>query len=277
MSGIVQSGAGCTFLSNSSLADIFLESRRLAEYFCRKQEVVALDRILQLLLLLLALSAYVLICLPLALFGLKGFGAINVAVTAFFVLFAVEKTWSMLIRMRRFRESPRRDWTTVTVGYSFTAVLYVSLLDYYLRSSGIASRSVMLAGVVVTALAVAGRYWAFRHLGHQWAVHVDLEIKNRALIMSGPYRWVRHPLYVGAIMEAIGIPLLFNSVVGLLLAVLVFVPLEVHRAYFEERFLRRIFGQEYDRYAARTWAFFPLTRVRRSVSVPDSGDGVKMI
>jgi protein-S-isoprenylcysteine O-methyltransferase Ste14 len=69
---------------------------------------------------------------------------------------------------------------------------------------------------------------------------------------------MRHPLYFGACLEIVGIPLFLGAWGALLFGVLIFIPLEVARGYYEERFLRELFGADYRRYADDVWAFFPL-------------------
>jgi protein-S-isoprenylcysteine O-methyltransferase Ste14 len=116
-----------------------------------------------------------------------------------------------------------------------------------------------LPATAVYLAAIALRYWALHLLRHQWAVHVvDRSIGERTLISDGPYRFVRHPLYLGAIAEILALPVMFGSLPALLVAVIVFTPTEVHRAYFEEKQLLDIFKDDYPTYKRRTWAFFPL-------------------
>ena len=91
------------------------------------------------------------------------------------------------------------------------------------------------------ALAAAGegiRVWAAGHLE-----------KSREVTRSGPYRWMRHPLYVGSAILAIGVVIASRHLaVALLAAVYVgsTIPAAIHT---EEQFLRRTFGETYDRYA----------------------------
>jgi protein-S-isoprenylcysteine O-methyltransferase Ste14 len=89
-------------------------------------------------------------------------------------------------------------------------------------------------------------------------VHVDRGTDpSNQLVRSGPYGWVRHPLYVGACLECLAVPLLFNSFWSLLFAAAVFCPLEILRARFEERFLFDAFGDSYRAYAREVPGFLP--------------------
>ena len=94
------------------------------------------------------------------------------------------------------------------------------------------------AGLAVAVIGEGVRVWAAGHLE-----------KSREVTTSGPYRWMRHPLYVGSSILALGIVIAARSYVLGALAVLYIgttIPAAIHS---EEAFLRRTFGDSYDRYA----------------------------
>ena len=93
------------------------------------------------------------------------------------------------------------------------------------------------AGVAVAVVGEGIRVWAAGHLE-----------KSREVTTSGPYRWTRHPLYVGSSVLALGIVIAARSYVLGALAVLYVgstIPAAIRS---EEAFLRRTFGEAYDRY-----------------------------
>lgn len=65
------------------------------------------------------------------------------------------------------------------------------------------------AGLVIFAAAKALKYWAIASLGPRWTFRV-LVPPGAPLVVSGPYRWLRHPNYVGVIGEIVG----FGTMVG---------------------------------------------------------------
>ena len=94
------------------------------------------------------------------------------------------------------------------------------------------------AGLAVAVIGEGIRVWAAGHLE-----------KSREVTTSGPYRWMRHPLYVGSSILALGIVIAARSYVLGALAVLYIgttIPAAIRS---EEAFLRRTFGDSYDRYA----------------------------
>lgn len=182
-------------------------------------------------------------------------------IAAFLVAVVCERTWAMFLQHRdRFSTRVHSDWTAVAVGYAYAATLYATAVDTLVIRRALPHPAVLAAGLGGYGAALALRYWAMAHLRHQWTVHVDRDAGARSLITTGPYGWVRHPLYTAACLETLAVPLALLSWPGLALAAFAFVPCEVLRARFEERFLRLTFGPAYDAYASRTGAFLPTWR-----------------
>jgi protein-S-isoprenylcysteine O-methyltransferase Ste14 len=95
-------------------------------------------------------------------------------------------------------------------------------------------------GAAIAVVGEALRLWAAGHLE-----------KSREVTRSGPYRWTRHPLYVGSSVIAIGLAVASAShSVAVIVAVYVLTTIPA-AIVSEERHLREKFGTEYDRYKAR--------------------------
>jgi protein-S-isoprenylcysteine O-methyltransferase Ste14 len=144
-----------------------------------------------------------------------------------------------------------------------TFVLYCGLLAYIISPRWMAwsqthlPGGIRVLGVLLAGLALAWMVWAFRHLrsnlfGPRAGLHT--------LVTTGPYRWIRHPLYSGWAALLAGYSLLTaNWFVALVwLAALTAV---VRRTPSEEAHLLQQFGEAYRDYAARTGRFLP--RLRR--------------
>lgn len=82
-------------------------------------------------------------------------------------------------------------------------------------------------------------------------------VKNEQLATSGPYRFVRHPLYTGNILFVVGFALAGWRWWGIPLAVLFFWFYYPTAIEYEDRKLRRIFGAVWEQWAARTPALVP--------------------
>src|SRR5690348_12271846 len=110
-------------------------------------------------------------------------------------------------------------------------------------------------GVVLFAAGGALRLWPVFVLGHRFSGLVAIQPGHR-LVTSGVYGVIRHPSYLGLLVNSLGWALAFRSVVGLLLTALLVPPL-VARIGAEERLLGAQFGEEYSAYRARTWRLIP--------------------
>ena len=104
------------------------------------------------------------------------------------------------------------------------------------------------SGVTLVFLGLAFAVWARRHIGSNWSGTVTVK-ENHASVRTGPYAWVRHPMYSGIILLLVGSSLLLGSWWGVAISPLFAVLLAV-RAGIEERAL--IAGlPDYAGYAAR--------------------------
>jgi protein-S-isoprenylcysteine O-methyltransferase Ste14 len=110
-------------------------------------------------------------------------------------------------------------------------------------------------GVGLFAAGSALRLWPVFVLGHRFSGLVAIQPRH-TLVTSGVYRLIRHPSYLGLLVNSLGWGLAFRSGVGVLLAALMVPPL-VARIRAEERLLRSEFGAEYDAYRARTSRLIP--------------------
>ena len=96
--------------------------------------------------------------------------------------------------------------------------------------------AVIAAGVAVLAAAKALKWWAIVTLGPSWTFRVVV-VPNAPLIDGGPYRWLRHPNYVGVVGELLGVALIAGAPVSGVAAITGFGVLLIKRIRVEERML----------------------------------------
>lgn len=97
--------------------------------------------------------------------------------------------------------------------------------------------------------------WAAVALGRHFSIQVTVQ-KDHRLVTSGPFRLVRHPRYLGIAVCFFGTALVFESVAGLVLALLLLLVL-FWRIHDEETFMAAHFPDEWPTYAARTARLVP--------------------
>lgn len=119
----------------------------------------------------------------------------------------------------------------VFLGFVFAAVVI------WLASP---TRDSLLAGAAIAALGECLRLWAAGHLE-----------KSKEVTRSGPYRYTRHPLYLGSSIIGLGIAIASHNLVVAAI-VLVYMALTLTAAMrSEEAHLREKFGDAYDAYAEK--------------------------
>lgn len=110
-------------------------------------------------------------------------------------------------------------------------------------------------GLAALGVGFGGMQWAEATLGRQFSVEVTLQTDHQ-LITSGPYRYVRHPRYLGIMLFMAGIALVFASWLGLLV-VAALVSVLLWRVRAEEAMMRAAFGAAWEQYARRSWRVIP--------------------
>jgi protein-S-isoprenylcysteine O-methyltransferase Ste14 len=110
-------------------------------------------------------------------------------------------------------------------------------------------------GVALYAAGGALRLWPVFVLGRRFSGLVAIQPGHR-LVTDGIYGVIRHPSYLGLLVNLLGWALTFRSVVGVLLTALTVLIL-IGRIRSEEALLQSQFGPEYDAYRARTWRLVP--------------------
>ena len=111
------------------------------------------------------------------------------------------------------------------------------------------------AGVGFMAFTAVLLLWTFRHLGRNLTDTVVTR-QQHTLVLTGPYRWVRHPFYVSAFFGSLGISLLTANWFLFVVGELVFLLLH-RRTGIEEAKLVERFGAAYQHYMERTGRFIP--------------------
>jgi len=115
------------------------------------------------------------------------------------------------------------------------------------------------AGVGFAILSVPLFWWVFSSIGKNISETV-LTKNDHELVTHGPYSWVRHPLYGGALMLLLSISLVFGDwiILGYTLAGILAFRLLVIPA--EEKELLDVFGEDYECYQSQTRALLPWVR-----------------
>jgi protein-S-isoprenylcysteine O-methyltransferase Ste14 len=92
------------------------------------------------------------------------------------------------------------------------------------------------------------------------AISGEVEPRLELLVKEGPYRFVRHPVYLGMTIAFIGVAFAFRSVPGLIGVFVLLLPTEIYRAKLEEKALAQKFGAEWEKYSKQTGFILPIPK-----------------
>ena len=151
------------------------------------------------------------------------------------------------------KESVRGGWRTRLTG---VATVGVFLIIGVFRDGSLAVHSLILAaiGALLFACGIALAVWARLHLGRNWGMPTTQRAEPE-LVTSGPYRFVRHPIYTGLLTAILGTALV-NNLLGLIV-VAVLLAYFYYSGTVEERNLAVAFPKAYPEYRSRTKMLIP--------------------
>jgi protein-S-isoprenylcysteine O-methyltransferase Ste14 len=93
------------------------------------------------------------------------------------------------------------------------------------------------------------------HLGGNWSATVTVK-ESHALVRTGPYRFVRHPIYTGLLVALIGAAVARGDVQGFVADAIAFAAFW-RKLRIEERWMQETFGDAYARYRVEVAALIP--------------------
>lgn len=142
--------------------------------------------------------------------------------------------------------------TTIVFGTEYLFVPGVFSFAYILRYPD----WLRWLGALLLAGGIALLGSAHHHLGKSFHSLV-VSKENQVLVDTGPYRWIRHPIYTAYLMNYIGGGLLSSNWVLTVVPVAMYAILVGIRMGKEEEVVRERFGQAYDEYMSRTGRLLP--------------------
>ncbi len=109
-------------------------------------------------------------------------------------------------------------------------------------------------GVILAAAGIACAVWARWHLGTNWGMPMSVKDEPE-LVTSGPYAYVRHPIYLGILMAMLGSALVGGR--GWLILSIAAAAYFLYSANAEEKIMMRRFPKQYSDYRTKTKMLVP--------------------
>jgi protein-S-isoprenylcysteine O-methyltransferase Ste14 len=191
---------------------------------------------------------------PLQPVGLPGIAVLAIGFVVFIVALLAARHRSPASRSFASRDS--RSWTWIAVqGLGVAAVGY-GPIHIALPPLGSTALLQALAVLLLMGSAVALFHWSSLAMGRHWSLVAGTR-HDHQLVTSGPFAYVRNPIYLALFLFMLALAVAYGHYAGLIVGVPLYWFGTAMRVRMEEQILRARFGAEFDTYAAHVKRFIP--------------------
>ena len=171
------------------------------------------------------------------------------------VIMAVQRIWETFFKKGRLNGKIEKKWTLSVLTIVHFTIGITCIIEYFIIQREI-NLFITFLGLGMFFFALVVRTWAINALGEYHSPHIELR-EDQPLIRTGPYKYLRHPIYFSTMFELTGFPLIPNAYYSFTIALFIYMPLLMLRLYYEEKSMDRKFGEEYQSYKKEVRALFP--------------------
>ena len=138
------------------------------------------------------------------------------------------------------------SWTFIVLLIIYISIVLFSIIEYFVIVKTV-NPYVSISGFFIFLSGVCLRRKSGADLSYNWSFHIEIKEKQE-LITGGIYRYLKHPYYLGVILELAGVCMIANAFYSLSLVFFVQLPLLAIRIFLEEKTLINYFGDRYGKY-----------------------------
>ncbi len=181
------------------------------------------------------------------------------------VWFATYALWFLpeLLLSRRLRskqdarKADRGSMTVVILSVWLAIVLgFVVATRAPARSMGAHWQGAFVLGIALWLAGIWVRLYSIHVLGRFFTFDVAIS-PGQSVVEQGPYRWVRHPSYLGGLLATLGLGLTLSNWLAMLLPAACLAAAYAYRIPIEEQAMLQGLGEDYRSYMRRTWRLVP--------------------
>ncbi|MEW5821315.1 MAG: isoprenylcysteine carboxylmethyltransferase family protein [Cyanobacteriota bacterium] len=156
------------------------------------------------------------------------------------------------------KSNSRDNNTEIQIIWSVYIILLLTICEAtYLRfPESVYWNIFTTVSLIAIILGLVLRSWAIYTLGKFFTMNLSIQ-NNHRIICTGPYKYLRHPSYLGAFFVYIGIPIFLHSWFSLLVAAVILPMAWFRRIHYEEKMLIEEFGEEYLSYCKSVKRIIP--------------------
>ena len=192
------------------------------------------------------------------------------AFAIFIVAVAAERLWETFFTSKEVKPTDSsQDWTMTAVSFYYILMIDFIIIEFFFFPKTF-SILIFILGCFLFIFSLSLRWWGMTTLKDQWAIHAiaesRLSTQRKKLITTGPYGYVRHPIYLGVILELLAIPIISHSFLTLIFVLSVNIPLQILRSKLEERKMVNEFGYDYIKYRNLTPALIPKSLISKKLN-----------
>jgi len=151
----------------------------------------------------------------------------------------------------------RSGWLRIIIAFVIYAIFHQEIHTAFFASHELPLVNPIISaiGALLAIIGIALAIWARLYIGSNWGMPMTLK-ENRELVTSGPYKYIRHPIYTGVMLTMIG-TVLALGLLWLLLPFAIYSLYFIYSATSEEKTLAEELPNEYPAYKKRTKMLIP--------------------
>jgi len=183
---------------------------------------------------------------------------LTVWIVTYWLCFMPEIFLSMKLRSKRTAQKSDRGSMFFVVLAANIAIIIGFAVCFAFPSFAAGSRLKALfdAGIALWLGGSLFRFYSMRTLGRFFTYDVAIST-GQSVIEQGPYRWLRHPSYLGSLVAYIGFGMTLSNWLAIFLPALCLAIAYAYRIRIEEQALVKGLGSPYQDYMRRTWRLIP--------------------
>jgi protein-S-isoprenylcysteine O-methyltransferase Ste14 len=181
----------------------------------------------------------------------------NIIITILWFIFLLYWLVSAVKSKKNIRNRAWSRGIAFRIGFIIVFILALKIpafQNFFTETHSPLSGIIQLFGVIIAVLGVSLAIWARRHLGTNWGMPMSLKV-NPELVTSGPYSYIRNPIYTGVLMALLGSA--FVEGVFWLIPFVCAAMYFVYSSKVEEKIMLKEFPTQYPEYKKRTKMLIP--------------------